>query len=156
MISSKAVGAGAFVVIGLLLFSVALFMIGERRMLFEHRFTVYTEFARLGELETGATVRVAGAEAGEVTDIALPRTPSGKFKVRMEVREALHPIIRTDSIAVPQTQGLVGGSFVNINAGTDQAPRVTDGGTIPGREPFEIGDLLQEASDTMMMVGQTV
>jgi len=71
MVSSKAVGAGAFVVIGLLLFAVALFMIGERRMLFERRFTVYTEFARLGELEPGAPVRVAGADAGEVTDIQI-------------------------------------------------------------------------------------
>src|SRR5918911_477835 len=101
MVSSKAVGAGAFVVIGLLLFSVALFMIGERRMLFERRFTVYTEFSRLGDLETGAPVRVAGAEAGEVTDVQLPRNPSEKFRVKMEVREALHAVIRTDSIAIP-------------------------------------------------------
>jgi len=35
MISARAVGAGAFVVIGLLLFAVALFLIGDRRMLFE-------------------------------------------------------------------------------------------------------------------------
>ena len=156
MVSSKAVGAGAFVVIGLLLFAVALFMIGERRMLFERRFTVYTEFSRLGELETGAPVRVAGADAGEVTDIELPRTPSDKFRVKMEVREALHPIVRTDSIAVPQTEGLVGGVFVNIGVGTDQAPRVAEGGTIAGRDPFQISDLLQQASDTMMMIGDTV
>src|SRR5258705_2125799 len=134
MISSKAVGAGAFVVIGLLLFAVALFMIGERRMLFERRFTVYTELSRLGELEPGTLVRVAGAGAGEVVDIELPSRPSEKFRVKMEVREALHPIIRTDSIAVPQTEGLVGGVFVNIGAGTDQAPPVANGGTIRGRE----------------------
>ena len=156
MISSKAVGAGAFVVIGLLLFAVALFMIGERRMLFERRFTIYTELARLGELEPGAPVRVAGADAGEVTDIRIPSTPSQKFRVKMEVREKLHPIIRTDSVAVPQTEGLVGGVFVNIGVGTDRAPQVTDGGTIPGRDPFQISDLLQEASDTMMMIGDTV
>src|SRR5436190_4240092 len=156
MISSKTVGAGAFVVIGLVLFTVSLFMIGERRMLFERRFTVYTEFSRLGDLETGAPVRVAGASAGEVTDIGLPRTPSEKFRVKMEVREALHPIIRTDSLAVPQTEGLVGGVFVNIGAGTDQAPRVADGGTIPGRDPFQISDMLQQASDTLMLVGETV
>ena len=156
MVSSKAVGAGAFVVIGLLLFAVALFMIGERRMLFERRFTVYTEFSRLGELETGAPVRVAGADAGEVTDIEVPSTPSAKFRVKMRVREALHTIVRTDSIAVPQTEGLVGGVFVNIGAGTDQAPRVAEGGTIPGRDPFHISDLLQQASDTMMMIGDTV
>jgi phospholipid/cholesterol/gamma-HCH transport system substrate-binding protein len=156
MISSKAVGAGAFVVIGLLLFAVGLFMIGERRLLFDRRFTVYTEFSRLGELEVGAPVSVAGAKAGEVVDIELPNSPSGKFRVKMEVREALHPIIRTDSIAVSQSQGLVGGIFVNIGAGTDQAPRVANGGTIPSHDPFQISDLLQQASDTMMMIGDTV
>src|SRR4030095_1978181 len=131
-------------------------MIGDRRMLFERRFTVYTEFSRLGQLETGAPVRVAGAGAGEVIDIEPPSRPSEKFRVKMEVREALHPIVRSDSIAVPQTEGLVGGVFVNIGAGTDQAPPVADGGTIPGREPFQISDLLQQASDTMMMIGDTV
>jgi phospholipid/cholesterol/gamma-HCH transport system substrate-binding protein len=156
MISPKAVGAGAFVVIGLLLFAAGLFLIGERRGLFERRFTVYTELSRLGELETGAPVRVAGADAGEVTDIQVPRTPSEKFRVKMEVREKLHPIVRTDSVAVPQTEGLVGGVFLNIAAGTDQAPRVADGGTIRGRDPFHISDLLEEASNTMMMIGDTV
>jgi phospholipid/cholesterol/gamma-HCH transport system substrate-binding protein len=156
VISKRAVGAGAFVLIGLLLFAVALFMIGERRMLFERRFTVYTELSRLGQLEPGAPVRVAGAGAGEVVDIEPPSKPSKKFRIKMEVREALHAIVRTDSIAVPQTEGLVGGVFVNIGAGTDPAPPVADGGTIPGQEPFQISDLLQQASDTMMMIGDTV
>ena len=156
VIAKRAVGAGAFVLIGLLLFAVALFMIGDRRMLFERRFTVYTELSRLGELEPGTPVRVAGAGAGEVVDIEPPGRPSEKFRVKMEVREALHPIIRTDSIAVPQTEGLVGGVFLNIGAGTDQAPQVAEGGTIPGGDPFQIGDMLQEASDTMTMIGDAV
>jgi len=156
VIAKKAVGAGAFLLIGLLLFAVALFMIGDRRMLFERRFTVYTELSRLGQLEVGAPVRVAGAGAGEVVDIEPPGKPSEKFRVKLAVREALHPIVRTDSIAVPQTEGVVGGVFLNIGAGTDQAPPVADGGTIPGREPVQISDLLQQASDTMMMVGDTV
>ena len=156
MIAKRAVGAGAFVLIGLLLFAVALFMIGDRRMLFERRFTVYTELSRLGQLEPGAPVRVAGAGAGEVIAIEPPSRPSEKFRVKMEVLETLHPIIRTDSVAVPQTEGLVGGVFLNIGAGTDQAPPVADGGTIPGREPFQISDLLEQANDTIMMIGDTV
>ena len=87
MTSSKAVGAGAFIVIGVLLFTVALFMIGERRMLFQSKYELYTEFARLGQLENGAVVRVAGMDAGEVTEIRIPASPSEKFRVRLEVRE---------------------------------------------------------------------
>lgn len=156
MVSAKAVGAGAFVVIGGLLFAAALFMIGERRMLFEERFTVYTEFARLGQLEPGAIVRVAGINAGEVSDIQVPTSPARKFRVEMEVREDLRPLLRADSVAAIQTEGLVGGVFVNIASGTEQAPPLPEDGTIPSREPFALADLLQQASDTITKVNETV
>jgi hypothetical protein len=52
MVSSKVVGAGAFVIIGVLLFSAALFLIGDRRLLFEDRFELYTEFSKLGQIES--------------------------------------------------------------------------------------------------------
>jgi phospholipid/cholesterol/gamma-HCH transport system substrate-binding protein len=74
----------------------------------------------------------------------------------MVVREALHPIIRTDSVAATQTEGLVGGVFINIAAGTDNAPSVPEGGTIRGREPFAVADLLQQASETIGTVNDTV
>jgi phospholipid/cholesterol/gamma-HCH transport system substrate-binding protein len=156
MVSTKVVGAGAFVIIGALLFTAALFMIGERRMLFEDRFEVYAEFAKLGQLETGAIVRVAGMNAGEVTDIKVPASPTERFRVQMKVRDDLHPLVRTDSIASAQTEGLVGGIFVNIATGSAEAPEVPEGGTIQSREPFAMADLLQQASDTITQVNTTV
>jgi phospholipid/cholesterol/gamma-HCH transport system substrate-binding protein len=153
---SKAVGAGVFVVLGVVLFTAALFMIGERRLLFENRFPIYTEYAKLGELETGAVVRVAGMDAGEVTEIQIPATPSGKFRIKMELREDLHQLIRQDSVATTQTEGLVGGIFVNVTKGSDRAARVPENGVIPSHEPFSIADLLQQASDTVSMVTMTV
>jgi phospholipid/cholesterol/gamma-HCH transport system substrate-binding protein len=156
MLSSRVVGAGAFVVLGVVLFTAALFMIGSRRMLFEDRFTMYSEFSRLGQLENGAVVRVAGLDAGEVTEIQIPPSPSAKFRVRMEVREDLQHLIRADSVATTQTEGLVGAVYVNITPGTDQAPIVGENGTIPGRDPFQLADLLQQASDTITMVNDTV
>ena len=156
MDSKKVTGAGAFVVIGLLLFTVGLFMIGERRNLFESRFPVYAEFARLGQLEVGTIVRVAGADAGEVTDIAVPTGPSQKFRAKMEVRDELRPLVRTDSVATTQTEGLVGNIFVNIQTGTDQAPALPDGGTILSKEPFSMADLLEQMSETVTTVNTTV
>lgn len=156
MNASKAVGAGAFVVVGLLLFTVALFMIGERRMMFEDKFEVYTEFAKLGQLEVGGVVRVAGAEAGEVTDIRHPNSPAEKFRVKMEVREDLHGLVRTDSVASTQTEGLVGAIFLNIGAGSEKAPALPEGGTIPSREPFSMADLMDQMSETVKTVNDTV
>jgi phospholipid/cholesterol/gamma-HCH transport system substrate-binding protein len=156
MVSSKVVGAGAFVIIGVLLFTAVLFMIGERRMLFENRFELYTEFAKLGQLESGSIVRVAGMNAGEVTEIQVPSSPEGKFRVKMEVRDDLHALVRTDSVASAQTEGLVGGIFVSIATGSAEAPEIPEGGTIAGREPFSMADLLAQASETITQVNMTV
>lgn len=154
--SPRVVGAGAFVVGGVLLFTAALFMIGQRRMLFEDRITMYTEFATLGQVQSGAIVRVAGMNAGEVTDIQIPRSPAEKFRVKMEIRKDLHPLIRTDSTATPRTEGLVGGIYVSIATGTAQASELPEGGTIRGEEPFVLADLLEEASHTIQEVNQTI
>jgi len=156
MNSSKAVGAGAFVLVGTVLFTVGLFMIGERRMLFEDRFPLYAQFKTLGQLQPGATVRIAGMDAGEVTTIEVPTSPSGTFRVKMELRKDLRQLVRTDSIATAQTEGLVGGIYVAIAAGTDAAAQVPEGGTIQSIEPVQLADLLKQASETVAMVNETV
>jgi phospholipid/cholesterol/gamma-HCH transport system substrate-binding protein len=156
MPSSRLIGIGAFVLGGVLLFAAGLFLIGDRRGLFASNFDIYAEFSKLSALENGATVRVGGMDAGEVTAIHVPTSPTGKFRVRMRVREDLHQVVRTDSIASIQTEGLVGNKFLQIEAGSDEAPEAPDGSTILSREPFDIADLMQQASDTIKMVAETV
>jgi phospholipid/cholesterol/gamma-HCH transport system substrate-binding protein len=155
MMSSRAVGAGAFVIVGSLLFAIALFTIGERRMLFKQRFSVYTEFAKLGQLEAGSIVRVAGMNAGAITDIQIPSSPNGRFRVRMEIREDLRGLVRTDSVATVQTDGLVGAIVLNILSGTEAAAAIASDGTIPSREPFSMTDLLDQASATVRLMGDS-
>ena len=143
---------GAFVIGGLLLFAAGLFLIGNRRMLFTDTFRVYAEFKQVAALDTGAKVRVSGADAGEVEEIRVPEGPSGRFRVRMRVRSDLRPLIRVDSIALIQNDGLVGNKFVQIQTGTEAAPAVAEGGTIQSREPFDIADLMLTMSQTLTTV----
>jgi len=153
---TRLVGVGVFVIVGLLLFAVGLFMIGDRQMAFARRFTIYTEFARVSGLQPGSIVRVSGAKGGEVKDIEVPNTPAKKFRVRLEITENLHPLIRTDSVAAIQTEGLVGGTFLSIATGSEQAAKAPADSTIPSQEPFEIADLLQQMSDTVKKVNTTI
>jgi phospholipid/cholesterol/gamma-HCH transport system substrate-binding protein len=153
---TRLVSVGAFVLGGILLFTLGLFLIGDRRGLFESSFEVYAEFYRVSGLENGAGVRVAGMEAGEVESIQVPPGPSRRFRVKLRVREDLHPIVRTDSVASIQNDGLVGNKFLQIDTGTDKAPPVPDGGTIASREPFEFADLLKQMSDTIALVNTTI
>ena len=152
MAKYRLAAVGAFVVGGLLLFAVGLFLIGDRRLLFTDTFGVYAEFKGVAALDTGAKVRVSGIDAGEVEEIQVPSGPSGRFRVRMRVRSDLNPLIREDSIAAIQNDGLVGNKFVQIQTGSEGSPLVKDQGTIQGREPFDVADLMQSMNDTIVTV----
>lgn len=156
MPSRRLIGVGVFVVGGFILFAAGLFLIGDRRGLFRNNFEVYAEFSKLAGLENGATVRVAGLDSGEVESIRVPTSPRAKFRVRLRIREDMHGVVRTDSVASIQNEGLVGNKFVQIEGGSAEAPRAPAESTIKSRDPFDIADLLQQMSDTLVLVNQTV
>ena len=156
MPNSRLAAVGAFVIGGVLLFAVGLFLIGSRRMLFSDTFEVYAEFSEIAALQNGGKVRVSGMDAGEVESIHVPGTPSGKFRVRMRVRNDLHQLLRLDSVASIQNDGLVGNKFVQIDAGSETSPIVPDEGTIQSREPFDIADLMSKMKETIDTVNATI
>ena len=152
MASNRLAAVGAFVIGGLLLFAVGLYLIGNRRMLFTETFEVYSEYSRISGLQTGAIVRVAGLDAGEVETIHLPASPLAKFRVKLRIREDVHQLVRLDSVATIQTDGLVGNKFIQVASGTDASPQVPPGGTIGSQEPFDFADMMTKVNETIDMV----
>jgi phospholipid/cholesterol/gamma-HCH transport system substrate-binding protein len=152
MAVNRSAAVGAFVVGGLLLFAVGLYLIGNRRMMFTDTFEAYAEYSRISGLQAGAIVRVAGLDAGEVETIHLPASPSAKFRVKLRIREDVHPLVRLDSVATIQTDGLVGNKFVQVAAGTDASPEVPPRGTIGSQEPFDFADMMTKVNETIDMV----
>ncbi len=154
--STRKAIVGGFVVGGFLLFAFALFLIGDRRLLFTPQFDLETTFGKVTGLQVGTKVRLEGLDAGEVQAILIPARPSEKFRVRMRVRRDLRPLIRTDSVAAVQTDGIVGSAFIQIGRGTDAAPVVSPGDTIAGRDPVEFSDLIQEGRETFQAVSREI
>src|SRR6185295_4768321 len=139
MASSEKSAMGAFVIGGFLLFALGLFLIGDRRMLFSKSGEYYSEFAQLSSLDVGAMVRVAGVNAGEVLEVQVPSKAEGKFRIKFSIIDKLRPILRTDSVASLQTDGLLGNKYLMVSSGTDAAGPAPKGSTLPSREPFELG-----------------
>src|SRR6185436_5815702 len=154
MASKDKTAMGAFVIGGLLLFGVGLFLIGDRRMLFSKSAEYYTEFLQVNALEAGAKVRVGGMDAGEIVEIRVPPGPGSKFRMKLRIVEKMFPVIRTDSIASIQTDGLLGNKFLQIDIGTTGIAPPSY--TLPSREPFEIGDLLAKIRETVTALDGTV
>ncbi len=147
---------GIFVAAGLLLFTLALFLIGDRRQLFTSSIDLYAEFQEISGLQTGAPVHVSGGDAGEILEIIVPPGPKAKFRVRFRVIEDYQTVLRTDSVATILTDGLVGNKYLEVGAGSEQGEKVKDGDTIDSREPFDISDLMQEARDTVSKVNESI
>ena len=153
---ARLAGIGVFVIGGLSLFTIGLFMIGDRQMAFAKKITIATEFKKITGLQPGGIVRVSGAKAGAITKIVPPATPGGKFRVEFDVTDTLRPLVRMDSLASIETEGLVGGNYLGVGSGTDASPAVQPGATIAGKEPFEIAELMQQMADTIVKVNGTI
>lgn len=149
---SRSAVIGAFLVGGVLLFAGGLFLIGDRRLMFAEQFELNSTFGRVTGLQVGSIVRFAGLDAGEVLAIMIPSQPSHKFGVRMRVREDVRHLIRTDSTASVQTDGLVGMAFIQISPGADGTPVVDPGGAIPGKDPVAFADLIEEGRETFRVL----
>lgn len=144
MVSTK-VEVGAFVLGGIVLFGVGLFLIGSREKVFNRAFDVYADFSTISGLASGAEVRVSGLQAGQLVEIQVPQQPSGEYRLKLRLEEKVHPLIRQDSMATIQTDGLVGDKFLEIDKGSDASPSCAAGCTIPTKEPFDLSDLIQSS-----------
>ncbi len=147
---------GLFVAGGFLLFALGLFWIGDRRLLFAESLELETRFARLGGLKAGSKVMVSGMDAGEVLWIAVPERPDGKFRVRFRVLARFRPMLRTDSVATIQVEGLVGSKVLQVEAGTPQGAPVAAGSVLPSREPVEVAAVIQQVADVVVRVNGAV
>jgi phospholipid/cholesterol/gamma-HCH transport system substrate-binding protein len=141
---------GAFLIGGLVLFGIGLFLIGDRHKMFSKKFDIYTEFTQLNGLQRGAKVRVSGMEAGEVLETDVPERPDSRFRVKLRIDQKLRTLVRTDSVAMIKTVGLGGTTFVDIQKGTGRAAESPDGSTIASREPLDMAELMKLGSDLMI------
>ena len=156
MVSARTAVVGGFLIGGFLLFAIGLFLIGDRRLLFDPQFELNTAFGKVTGLRVGSKVRLAGLDAGEVLDIMIPSRPSEKFVVRMRLRQDVRRLVRRDSIAAVQTDGIVGNEFIQIGRGTDASPVVEPGETIAGTDPVEFADLIEEGRQTFQTVSREI
>src|ERR1700735_1833576 len=99
---------GIFIVAGVALFALGIFLVGSRHEVFSRHVLLYTDFANLDGVAKGSKVQVAGMDAGQVTKIVVPRSPNSQFHVEMKIDEKFQGLIRSDSVVTVDTEGVVG------------------------------------------------
>ncbi|MFZ0634407.1 MAG: MlaD family protein [Candidatus Acidiferrales bacterium] len=141
---SRAARLGAFIIATLAILVSAIFIIGGKQYLFSSTYRLSAEFNSVVGLDSGAEVRVGGVHSGSVRSVDLPKTPSGKITVWMDLAKSTHNIVKQDSIATVETEGLLGNKYIAISFGSANSANVIDGGTINTEPPIEMSDLIKK------------
>lgn len=147
--TSKNSVVGLFIVAGLVLFTVGMYLIGDRNQAFAKHIDYYVEFKDLGGLSQGTKVRVGGLDAGEVTGIEIPNSPTSRFRVKLRIDQKLRALVRTDSVATIGTEGVVGATFLLIRPGSSHAAPAPALSTLQSKEPIDMSDLMDRGSNSL-------
>src|ERR1700720_1452377 len=142
---SRAARLGAFIIATLAILAAGIFIIGDRQYLFSDTYQLKAQFSTVVGLDAGAEVRVGGVHTGSVRRIDLPTKPTDKITVLMDLQRSTHDIIKQDSIAAIETEGLLGNEYVSISFGSARALNVRDDATIASQPPLVIADLMKKA-----------
>jgi phospholipid/cholesterol/gamma-HCH transport system substrate-binding protein len=143
---SKAARLGAFFIAALTILVSGIFIIGGKQYLFSSTYRLNTKFGSVVGLDSGADVRVGGVHSGSVRTVELPSNPTDKITVRMDLNRSTQNIIKQDSIATIETEGLLGNEYVAISFGSANGANIVDGGTIGSEPPLELSALFKKAN----------
>jgi len=135
---------GVFIAGSLAVLAGGVFLIGNRQLEFRSTYTIRAEFQNAGGLVDGADVRVGGIHMGTVRAIELPKTPDGKVAVRMDLEDKTRAVVKRDSVASIQAEGLVGDEYVEVSFGSKDGAPIRDGDTITGEPPLEMSALFKK------------
>src|ERR1700676_879913 len=150
---SRAARLGAFIIATLAILAAGVFIIGSKKYLFTPTYRLKAQFATVVGLDSGAEVRIGGVHTGTVREIDLPSKPTDKITVLMDLQQSTHGIVKQDSVASIETEGLLGNEYVAISFGSAQALNVKDDDTIGSEPRLVIADLMKK-SDRILDTSQ--
>jgi phospholipid/cholesterol/gamma-HCH transport system substrate-binding protein len=153
---SRVARLGAFIVVAMAILVAGVFLIGNKQYLFSSTYRVKAQFDNVVGLADGADVRVGGVHSGTVHSIELPHNAGGKVAVVMDLDNSTHEIIKQNSVATIETEGLLGNQYVAISFGSDGQPEVKNGDTIQSLPPLVMSDMLKTASGILDSSQQAV
>ena len=145
--NSQNLKLGIFTIAGLLIFVVAIYLIGNKQNLFGDSSRITSVFKNVNGLQPGNNVRYAGVNVGTVKRINILNDTS--IAVDMAIDESTFGLIKRNATAAISSDGLVGSMVVDIIPGTSPGfKRVSFGDTIGSISKIATADMLSTLNTT--------
>lgn len=131
---------GLFVLAGIALFVLTIFIIGKQKNLFNPVFKLTTTFYNVSGLQVGNNIRFSGINVGTVDNIRIINDSS--VMVEMLIRKEVHQFIKSDCEVAIGSEGLIGDRLLIISQGSSDAPLAKEGQALASGEPVEMEDIV--------------
>jgi phospholipid/cholesterol/gamma-HCH transport system substrate-binding protein len=142
---------GVLAIVAMVIAAVVIFALGVQGGFFWQRYHLKARFANSGGVKSGSVVRVAGVDAGRVTDVQFA---GAEVEMTLELSRSMQPRVRTTSVATIGSVSLLGEGAVDITARTD-GDTVPDWGYVrPGPAAAQLADVASQATKGMEDLNQ--
>lgn len=122
--TKRMVTVGVFVLLGIVIFIIAVLTLGGQKKTFEKKSTLKAIFNDINGLHEGNNVWFSGVKVGTVKKIAF--SPDAMVEVIMSIETKAMQYIKKDARAKISSEGFIGNKIVVIFGGGAHSPSVSD------------------------------
>jgi len=144
---SHKVRLGIFISLGIAVFIIAIYFIGEKQQLFRSTFRLSGVFKDVAGLQVGNNVRLSGINVGTIDNISIISDTS--VKVIILVDENIRQFIKKDAVAGIGSEGLMGNKVLVISPGTGGEKTIENDDVIATSQPIDVDDIMKSLKSTM-------
>lgn len=137
---------GIFVILGTIIFIMAVYFIGNRQQFFGKTETLKAHFENVNGLQEGNNVRFSGINVGYVKKIEIINDTL--INVEMNIDKSAMKFIKKNAVASIASDGLVGNMIVNITPNSEKAALAKSGDILKVEERLTTEDLLKTLNKT--------
>jgi phospholipid/cholesterol/gamma-HCH transport system substrate-binding protein len=145
--TSNKIKLGIFISIGMMVFIVGIYFIGEGKQLFRSTFRISGVFKDVAGLQPGNNVRLSGINVGTVDNIMIVSDTS--VRVEILIDESTRKFIKKDAIAGIGSEGLMGNKTIIMYPGTGGKREIENNDIIQTVPPLGVDDFMISLSKTI-------
>ena len=148
---------GAFIVLGIALFIVFLFAIGDLATTLQPGYRLRVLFDSANGITGSSHVQYAGVEVGKVEAVRLVY-PKGQAtpKVQLIIHLPASVHVRSDDLAAISTFGLLGEKYLEITPGPGTGALLGPDGELIGKPPVSTEHIIERSNEVLTELKQTL
>lgn len=137
---------GIFVLAGLLVLIISLYMIGRDTNLFGKNYTLRARFGNVHGLTSGNNIRYAGIQVGTVKKVKL--LSDTLIEVTMLIDQKMQKFIHRNDVVSMSTDGLMGNRILNIEPAGDGSPLALEGDLLVTKKSVSTDEIMETLDKT--------